>query len=334
MATEQTTPPSRAPIDHIREAAFTPMAVRAALQLDVFTPLAQGPMTAVELAEALGVQPRRLESLLYQLVVSEFLKFHDGRFANSDMSAYYLVKGTPNYLGGIHGVWTEQFNALMRTADSIRTDTAQAKIDFAGMSPEELGGFLRGLHGMSVAAGRSLAQQPAFAQARSLIDVGGGSGGLSIALCQAHPQLQATIIDLPSVVPIAAEMVAEAGLADRITVDTADVLDLPLEGDFDVATARALFQVLSADQCQKMARHIGAGVAPGGTLFVIGFITDDARTSPAFSVGMNVMFASMFEDGQVYTESEYRSWLGDAGFADITREPHMMGNSLMRARKV
>ena len=57
MTTEQVTPPSRQPIDNVRLATFTPMAVRAALQLGLFTPLAQGPMTAEELAVSLGVKP-------------------------------------------------------------------------------------------------------------------------------------------------------------------------------------------------------------------------------------------------------------------------------------
>lgn len=178
--TERTTPPSRAPIDNIREAVFTPMAVRAALQLDVFTPLAKGPMTANELADELGVQPRRLALLLYQLVHSEFLELQDGKFANSEMSACFLVKGAPNYMGGVHGVWTEIFSALMKTAESIRSDKGQTKIDFSSFTPEELGGFIRGLHGMSVAAGRDLARRPQFAEARNLLDVGGGSGGAGL----------------------------------------------------------------------------------------------------------------------------------------------------------
>jgi hypothetical protein len=331
---ERTATPSRAPIDNIRDTVFTPMAVRAALQLDVFMPLAGGPMTADELAKALGVKSRRLELLLYQLVQSEFLEIKGDRFANTDVSAYYLVKGTPNYLGAIHGVWTEIFGALMQTADSIRTDTAKAKIDFTGMSKDELGGFLRGLHGGSVATGRSMAKLPQFAEAKTMIDVGGGSGGLAIGLCQEHPQLQATVIDLPSVVPIAAELVEEAGLSDRISVKTADVLDQPLDGKYDVATARALFQVLSADQCKKAAKNISAGIVPSGTLFVIGFITDDSRVSPLTPVGMNVTFVNMFDNGQAYTESEYRGWLSDAGFDDISRVPHMMGNSLITARKI
>ena len=333
MTTGQTTPPSRAPIDNIRSAAVTPMAVRAALQLGLFTPLASGPMTASELADALSVKPRRLEALLYQLVLSEFLTVSDGRFANTDMAAYYLVEGAPNYTGGIHGVWTENFNALMQTAESIRTDSAQNTIDFSGMSHEELGGFMRGMHGPSVAVGRSLSKQSQFVEARSLVDVGGGSGGLAIALCEEHPQLHATVLDLPSVIPFAAEMVEEAGLADRIKVESVDIVNESLTGEFDVATARALFQVLSAEQCGKAAQNIGAGLTRGGTLFVIGIASDDSRLSPADAVGFNLIFTGMFDDGQTYTESEYRHWLANAGYADISREPYLMGNSLITARK-
>ena len=121
------------------------MAVRAALQLDLFTSLANGPMTAEELAEAIGVKPRRLKLLLYALVVAEFLELHDDRFINSALSDCYLVKGSPEFAGGIHGLWTESWTALLQTADSIRSDIPQAKIDFQKMTLAELTGFLKGV---------------------------------------------------------------------------------------------------------------------------------------------------------------------------------------------
>ncbi|MBT5111335.1 MAG: methyltransferase [Rhodospirillaceae bacterium] len=333
MTTEQTIIPSRAAIDNIRAATFTPMAVRAALQLSLFTPLARGPMTTVELAAALDVRPRRLEALLYQLVLSEFLTVSDGRFANTDMAAYYLVEGAPTYIGGIHGVWTENFNALMQTAESIRTDTPQNKIDFSSMSQEELGDFMRGMHAGSVAFGRSLSKQPQFADARNLVDIGGGTGGICIALCEEHPRLHATLVDLPSVIPIAAEMVEAAGLADRITVKPFDILNNPLEGEFDVATARHFFQVLSAKQCSKAAQNIAAGLTRDATLYVNGIVTDDSHLSPTEAVGYDLIFVSTFDDGRAYTESEYRVWLSNAGFTDFSREPNPMGLSLISARK-
>lgn len=333
MAPEAVSPPSRDAIDQIRPDVIKAMAIRAALQLGVFTPLADGPLTAEELGDALGLKPRRLEMLLYQLVASEFLELHEGRFANTRMAAHYLVQGRPGYYGGIHEMWTEAFTALLKTADSIKKDEPRAKIDFVGMTQEKLGKFLRGIHGMAVAAGRGLAGNPQFAKARRLVDVGGGSGGVAIALCEEHPHLHASVFELPSVVPITEEMVLEAGLSDRVTALTVDVLEKPLPGGFDVATARAFFQVLSAEQCQQAAHNIAAALPSGGMLFIVGFVADDSRLSPNVAVGMNIVFLNNFDNGQAYTESQYRGWLNDAGFTDIVRTPFLAGNSLISARK-
>ena len=333
MSSEQPEAPSREPIDQIRPDIIKAMAIRAAIQLRVFTPLADGPLTAEELGEALGVKHRRLELLLFQLVASGFLELDGERFANAPIASHYLVQGRPGYFGGIHELWTEQFNVLMKTPDSILNDEPMAKIDFAGMTQDELGAFLRGLHGMAMQAGRKLAEYPQFAEAKRVVDVGGGSGGVSIALCEEHPRLDATIVDLPSVVPIAIDMAREAGLADRVTGMTTNIFENPLPDGFDVATARALFQVLSVEQCRKAAKNIAAALPSGGTLFVIGFVTDDSRTSPDLAVGMNTFFLNAFDEGQAYTESQYRSWLNDAGFIDVVRSPFLAGNSLIVAQK-
>ncbi len=157
MPLEQSVVPTREQIDQVMPSVINAMAIRAALQLGLFTPLADGPKTAGELAEAIGVNPRRLEMLLYQLVVSDFLEMDGNKFANTPMAAHYLIQGRDGYFGGIHEFWTEMFTALMGTAESIRTGKPQAKIDFSGMTQDELGAFLRGIHGMAMLAGRYIA---------------------------------------------------------------------------------------------------------------------------------------------------------------------------------
>jgi len=333
MSSEVSSPPSREPIDRLREAPVTPMAVRAALGLGVFTALGQDRMTADELARALGVKPRRLELLLLQLVVGEFLELHDGRFSNTGMAAHYLVEGAPNYIGAIYTNWTDYWRTQLVTEQSIRTDTPQAKVDFEGMSTEELSGFLKGIHGNAVIAGRSLGKHASFSKAQRVVDVGGGSGGVAIGLCQVHPQLSVTVVDMPAVVPIGKEMVEEAGLADRISVETADLTKEPLSGDLDIAAARAFFQVLSADDCEKAARNIAAAIRTGGELFVIGYILDDSGLSPEVCVAQNVWNLNGFDNGEAYREFRYREWLTGAGFVDITRSPEAQGRSLIVARK-
>jgi SAM-dependent methyltransferase len=333
MPSDVSNRPSREPIDRLREAPVTPMAVRAALGLGVFTALGQTGMTADELAHALSVKPRRLELLLLQLVVGEFLELHDGRFSNTEMAAHYLVEGAPDYIGAVYGNWTGYWRSQLVSEQSIRTDVPQAKVDFEGMSTEELSGFLKGLHGAAVIAGRNLAKHASFAKAKRVVDIGGGSGGVAIGLCQIHPELSVTVVDMPAVVPIGKEMVEEAGLADRISVVAADLTKEPLSDDFDIATARAFFQVLSADDCEKAARYIAAAIRTGGELFVIGFILDDRGLSPEVCVAQNVCNLNIFDNGEAYREALYRSWLTDAGFVDITRSPEAQGRSLITVRK-
>lgn len=333
MPPEVSNLPSREPIDQLREVPVTPMAVRAGLGLGVFTALGQGPMTAGELADALGVKPRRLEFLLLQLVLGEFLELRDGRFSNTAMAAHYLVEGTPDYIGTVYESWSNYWHTQMVTEQSIRTDRPQAKLDFEGMSTAELSGFLKGLHANAVSAGRNLAKHSSFGRAKRVIDVGGGSGGVAIGLCQMHPQLSVTVVDLPAVVPVAEEMVGEAGLADRITVQVGDPTRNPLSGDFEIATARSFFQVLSADDCAAAARNIAAAIPSGGELFIIGYILDDSGLSPKVCVNQNLMFLNSFENGEAYREARYRDWLTDAGFVEIVRRPEAQGRSLITARK-
>ena len=66
---------------------------------------------------------------------------------------------------------------------------------------------------------------------------------------------------------------------------------------------------------------------------ILGMLTDDTRLSPSAAVGMNLVFMNMFDNGQAYTETEYRSWLANAEFIKISRKPHLMGYDLITAEK-
>jgi cyclopropane fatty-acyl-phospholipid synthase-like methyltransferase len=142
------------------------------------------------------------------------------------------------------------------------------------------------------------------------------------------------VLELPAVIPFALEMIEAAGLTERISVASVDIVNDPLEGKFDVATARALFQVLSVDECRKVAQNIAAGIAPDGSLFILGLATNDNHLSPAEAVGLNLIFMSLFEGGEAYTEAQYRHWLTDAGFGDIAREQYASGYSLFTGHKL
>ncbi len=152
-------------------------------------------------------------------------------------------------------------------------------------------------------------------------------------MCQAFPELTATIADLAPVVPIARRFVDEAGLAGRVTVEAVDLTAAVPPGTYDAAVMRNLIQVLSADDAARVLVNIGKAVEPGGLLCILGWVVDDSRTAPMNAVSHNLVFINFYHHGQAYTEGEHRAWLAAAGFTDIERQSMPGDYGLITARK-
>ena len=321
-------------INRLRAAADSAFAMLAGMQLDVFTPLKNGPMTAEQIAAAIGVAPTRLRLLLYCLVAAELLTEDNGKFSNTAEANQFLVKGSPVYLGNKHGSIAHRWGTCLKTAESIRSGAPQAKLDFSNSLPQELETFLRTINVNTVPAARTLLEKYDFSSVKTLADVGSGGAGLAITISKAHPHIRATAIDLPQVVPIARKIIKEERMDDRIDVIAANVVTDSLPGGYDVAVLRGFLQVLSPEDARLAVKNIGAAVNQGGKIFIIGQILDDSRMSPAEAVGFNLAFVNSYDAGESYTESEHRGWLTEAGFVEIDRADFLLdGSGLMTARK-
>lgn len=296
----------------------------AGAKLDVFTPLKDGQMSAAQIADAIEVDTVKLGPLLYALVVAGLLNVDGDLFSNTAEADHYLVRDRPDYMGETLDFYLELWEATLKTAESIRTGKPQAMHDYTTMPEDELESFLRGMYPNTASVGRALAESYDFSSSRTLLDVGGGSGGLSIAMIEAVPGLRATIVDLPTTTPITQRIVAEAGAAGRIQVMTADVVQGPLSGSFDAAVLKGFVNILSPEQNRKALRNISQVMNPGGTLYIVGGLyLNNSRLTPAYLSLFNTTLLSLYEHGQLYTEEEHEEWLTEAGFVDVQHVPGM-----------
>jgi len=267
------------------------------------------------------------------LVEATLLTVENGRFSNTGEAARFLVKCSPGYLGARHLFFSRQWSGLLKTADSIASDSPQARLDFSAMAPQDLEDFYSSSYATSLAAGKSLAARYDFSPYRSMVDVAGGSGGLAIAVTEACTNIRATVVDLPSTVPLTRQYVEAAGASQRVKVKAGNVVEGPFSGSYDVAVLRSFIQVLSAEDARRALRQISQSLKSGGALFILGTILDDSRRAPSYAVSSNLSYLNIYDEGRAYTEGEYRAWLEEAGFEVLERVVVPDGTSIIKARK-
>lgn len=313
-----------------------PLAMLAGVQLDVFSPLRDGPLEAAALAGILGVAEERLSPLLYSLVSAGLLQVENGRFANTPEAGKFLVRGQREYMGGVCDFYNAMMQSIQRTAASIRTGIPQRKVDWHALPEEKLMKFFRTQYHDSVLGGNEIADKLDFSGYQSLLDAGGGTGGTSISICRRYPNIKATVADLPKVADVAKVFIAEAGLAERISVAVANLCDKPPEGTYDVVILRNLLQTLSREQAEMTVKCVSQCLEPGGRIFIIGSILDNSRLLPLPSLMYDLLFMNIYSDGKSYTENEYREMLVNAGFTDIfvEHEAFLLGYGLISATKL
>lgn len=317
-------------VDDLERDTWKYVAVASAAELRVFPALQHGAKTATELAESIGCDPHKLRPLLHALTVIGLLERTDDRFANSDEAARCLVPGSRDYRGEwLAHVW----RALRHTPDTIRTGRGLAGPDVSRMSPDEVAHHFATWHAAMLRDGNWIAEHLDCAARHRLLDMGGGSGGVALALLERLPGMQATVAELPVVADVARKFAAQHPAGDRLNVIATDATTAAVDGSFDLIVMRSFLQALGPDACREALRHAGQAAADDALLIVIGGVLDDSRETPVDLVGYNLVYLNVYEFGQAYTESEYRDWITLAGFHSFSRQIRPDGSNVVTAKK-
>src|SRR5262249_8756035 len=152
---------------------------------------------------------------------------------------------------------------------------------------------------------------------RTLLDVGGGSGAFSIELCRRHPGLRATIVDFPSVASTAEEMIAKAGLRDRIRFVGGDALTTEWPGAQDVVLMSYLLSAVAAVRVSELLGRARRTASPAARVLLHAFMLDDDRHGPA----TRALWLRAVKPADPDVASLTPAWLTEqvarAGFGDV-----------------
>jgi hypothetical protein len=213
----------------------------SAVELGVFTALSGKALTARELQHELGLHPRGVADLLDTLVALDMLaregEGEAAQYRNTDDAAHFLDRNSSAYIGGfLEMANTRLYRFWGDLTEALKTGQPQNEMKHGGAGmfeelysdPERLEQFMRAMAGISLANFETFAEKFDFAPYKTMCDVGGATGQLSIFVARRHPHMTCTTCDLPAVVPIAQKTIEAHGLGDRITASSVDIFTEPL----------------------------------------------------------------------------------------------------------
>jgi len=324
MTNEQTTPDA---IMQLGLAFWGSKALLSAVELGLFTTLAQGPLTGEVLTAKLGLQPRGTADWLDALVSLGMLERTVDEYANTAATGLFLDRSKPSYVGGM----LEMANTVLYPSwgsltEALRTgrphNEANAGQDFLAMYQDQgrLTQFLHAMTGLSMGAAVAIAEKFPWDRYHTVIDVGAAEGCVPVQLALRHPQLTGGGLDLPATRPVFEDYVAAHGLAGRLRFFPGDFFADPLP-PADVLIMGHILHDWSLEEKLTLLRKAHDALPDGGALIVYDAIIDDDRRASTFGLLMSVNMLIETQAGFDYTAADCRAWMADIGFRDSYAEP-------------
>jgi 2-polyprenyl-3-methyl-5-hydroxy-6-metoxy-1,4-benzoquinol methylase len=283
--------------------------------------LAQSPATAAELAADLGLDPLPTRLLLDCLRSSGHLTARAGRYGLSRRSRRWLDPASglsvAQYVAGTADYWS-----WWAELGDITRGRRPAGSHGAPVGDPYWERYIRGQRELArLSAGEVARKLRLPPGARQVLDIGGGHGLYSAALCRRHPGLTATVLDLPGSAAVGREIVAAAGMADRVLFRDGDATAgdaISLGTGYDAVLCFNLVHHLAEDQIPALFGKAREALAPGGTLAVMDAFADPGRRASAAANFLG-LFVYLSSGSQVHTPAQLLGWLREAGFGPPRR---------------
>ena len=305
---------------HILETAFAFRASKVlltAVELGVFTSLADGSQTAGALASALGLQGRGAGDFFDALVALGFLDRDDnGLYANTVESSAYLDFGSTEYIGDL----IEYLNGRVYPTWNFLAQAASGGFGTFYKDRDAFDLFLKGMSGGSRLAGRALAKQFPWQSYNTVIDVGSAQGCVAVELAKAHRHLRGGGFDLKELRDPFESYVRSCGFNDRLKFFSGNFFADPLP-TADVLILGRVLHDWSVPQRELLLNKAYAALSDNGALIVYEAFIDESRRKPGGLLSsLNMLLQT--SDGAEFTTHECRAWMQDAGFVSMDVIPY------------
>lgn len=290
-----------------------------AIQLEVFSRLGCEKLTSNEIAHQIQADTRATDRLLNALTAMGLLQKAGLFFENTPVSRQYLDQNSPEFMWNIkHSV--NRWDTWSTLTEAIQKGTCVIRKEEGNRDEEWNNAFIGAMHYRAVNDADNMVAAVGVSAIKSILDVGGGSGGYAMAFCRQNDSIRATIFDRPAIIPITKKYIEEAGFVGRIDTIAGDYHRDDFKGPYDLVIMSAIIHINTIDENIHLIRKGAQALNPGGRLVIQDFFIDETRTSPKHAVlfALNMLVAT--RGGDTYTGNEIKEWMTAAGLTGIERK--------------
>jgi hypothetical protein len=303
-------------------------ALMSAVELGVFTELADGPLDGDTLRRQLYLGERGARDFFDALVALGLLhRDAAGRYANAPAADLHLDTRKESYIGGLfENLNAREYPLWANLTGALRTGRPQTGLEgpshFGPLlaDPQRLAFFVKAMTGASLAPAKALAAKFPWDRYETFVDVGTAQGCVPVGIALAHPHLTGAGFDLPILAETFERYVKERDLWERIRFVAGDFFVDPLPAA-DVLIMGRVLHNWDLPRKRTLLQKAHAALPPGGALIVYERLIDDARRASSTGLLSSLNMLILTDGGFDFTAADCIAWMRDAGFGDARCEP-------------
>jgi ubiquinone/menaquinone biosynthesis C-methylase UbiE len=298
-------------------------ALKAGIELEVFTAIGEGNTTAAQIAKRCQTSERGMRILCDFLTIMEMLTKQGDHYALTLDSATFLDKRSPAYVGG-----AIEFLCSPMLTDGAKYMTEAVRKGGTAMENDGTVGeenpvwvkFARGMAPIMAMPAQLIAKLVDQSPDRKLriLDIAAGHGLFGIAFATNNPQAEITALDWKPVLEVAKENAQKAGVADRYRTIEGSAFDVEFGSGYDLVLLTNFLHHFDAPTCETLLQKVRAALADGGRAVTLEFVPNEDRVTPPDAAGFSMMMLTGTPSGDAHTFAELERMFSNAGFSHST----------------
>jgi acetylserotonin N-methyltransferase len=290
----------------------------AIIELDLFNKLHNNPSTLSEICKMTKIRQRPAFALLHAFVALRFLKKIGEKYYLSPLSEEFFVRDKPFYMGDLISIYRYYPVSYEQFRDAVLTDEPQiygrGDAWTVHKSDKEKASLFTGwMHIRSLINGASLVEEFDFSGYKKILDVGGGSGGISIMIAMKNQSIKATIFDIPSVCKIAERIISQFNISGRIDTISGNMFRDPFPSGADIVLFSRILHDWPLQDCEVLLKKSFDILPSKGAVIILESLTSRRVLSPL----LENLSMLVWTKGKHFTAREIRSLLKKTGFVNV-----------------